>query len=124
MVKLNTITRTDKDFERDTKLDLHKVHRVYAPTAHPLQQAREFQRAVVAQKITKIFAKPFMDALSGHSDCVCVLAKTYHTPDRVISGSYNGEVMLWDLSLRKTIGKIDCFKGSTNKSSQRHLCCN
>ena len=122
MVKINSITRTDKDYERDTKLDIHKVNRVYSANAHPLQQAREFQRAVVATKIEKIFAKPFMDALTGHSDCVCLLAKTYNNPEKVLSASFNGEVLLWDLSLKTHVGKIDCFKGLDKKCGKRSVC--
>ena len=110
MVKINSITRTDRDHERETKMDIHKVNRVYNQIAHPLQQAREFQRAVVSSKISKMFAKPFLEALTGHSDCVSFLAKTFSNPERILSASYNGEVMLWDIALRKHIGKIDCFR--------------
>ena len=110
MVKINSITRTDRDHERETKMDIHKVNRVYNPIVHPLQQAREFQRAVVASKVGKMFAKPFLEAMSGHSDCVSFLSKTYGNPEKILSASYNGEVMLWDLALRKPVGKIDCFR--------------
>jgi WD repeat and SOF domain-containing protein 1 len=112
MVKLTTFTRTDKDFERETKMDLHKVHRSYSPSAHPLQQAREYQRAVVASKISKIFAKPFIAALSGHSDGISCMQKSRTNPTSLISGSFDGEVLLWDLSLQRVIGKADCFESS------------
>jgi len=111
MVKLTTFTRTERDFERETKLDIHKVHRSYAPDAHPLQQPREYQRAVVASKISKIFAQPFIDAMSGHSDGIQCMQKSRVNPTLLVSGSFDGEVLLWDLSMRKTIARVDCFEG-------------
>jgi hypothetical protein len=41
----------------------------------------------------KIFAKPFLGSLIGHSDAVAVIAKSLHIPTNFISGSYDGEIM-------------------------------
>ena len=111
MVKINTFTRTSKDSQRDTKLDLHKVNRIISSEAHPMFQAREYQRAVVAAKVSKIFAKPFIAALQGHTDGICSLKKSLKDPNLLISGSFSGEILLWDLALRKYIGRADCFNG-------------
>jgi DDB1- and CUL4-associated factor 13 len=47
---------------------------VRCPTAdHPFSRAREYQRALNATKLNKIFAKPFLGTLEGHSDGISVL---------------------------------------------------
>jgi len=92
MVKISTICRTDKDFERDTKHDIVKVHRSTNPDLHPFQKAREYQRAVIGAKLDKMFAKPFVAAMSNHSDAISCFAKSTKNLQHFISGSYDGEV--------------------------------
>ena len=110
MVKLNVISRTKKQEQRETKMDLHKVHRVISSDHHPLAQAREYQRAVVGAKIQKMFSQPFLYTLHGHSDGVSCLSKPYDKIESLISGSFNGEIVLWDLTQRQKLFKIDAFQ--------------
>ena len=42
MVKLNLITRTNQDYERDTKQDLFKVHRIINDSNDSMGQALEY----------------------------------------------------------------------------------
>ena len=50
-----------------------------------------------------MFAKPFIRSLDAHSDCVGALAKSPNSVVEVLSGAYDGEIMLWDLSLQKKL---------------------
>jgi len=70
MVRISTICRSEGDFTRESKNDIMKVHRNPNPNLHPLSKPREFQRAVTASKIQKIFSKPFLGTLLGHSDAI------------------------------------------------------
>ena len=72
-----------------------------------MSKPREFQRALVASKIQKIFSKPFVGSLSGHSDGISILVKSPMSMTNFISGSFDGEIRLWDLSLRKTLFNIN-----------------
>lgn len=110
MVKLNVISRTAKDDQRETKMDLFKVNQVISTDQHPMSQAREYQRAVVAAKIQKIFSKPFLFSLQGHSDGISSMSKPSENITKLLSGSFNGEIILWDVPLHKSYLKIDAFQ--------------
>ena len=58
---------------RKSTLDITKVHRNRDPALHPFERAREYTKAVVATKLDKMFAKPFIGALEGHADGVLSL---------------------------------------------------
>ena len=100
MVKVKTISRTTEDSVRKSKLDISKVHRNRAPELHPFERAREYTKAVVATKLDKIFAKPFIGALDGHNDGVycCSTVRSKNVP--FISGACDGVIKVWDLSHR------------------------
>lgn len=93
MVKVKTICRSEKEYNRETKFDLNKIHKNTDPNLHPLMKPREYQRALVATKIDKIFAQPFLGCMNGHSDGVSVLAKHNQYLTNCLSGSYDGEIM-------------------------------
>jgi WD40 repeat protein len=82
---------------------------------HPFSRAREFQRAHNATKLQKLFAKPLLAALQGHSDGISVLSKCPRMLSRMISGAYDGEIRVWDLSQRSTLISLydhkDAIKG-------------
>ena len=74
------------------------------PKHHPFAAAREYQRAVVAAKLDRMMAKPFVCALEGHSDALTALA----VPRRgvlvqCVSGGADGEVRAWDLAARQCV---------------------
>lgn len=54
MVKFTTICRSAQ--QRETNADILRVYRNPDAKAHPLTQAREYQRALVATKVEKIYA--------------------------------------------------------------------
>lgn len=67
MVKVKVVSRSANEFYRETKKDLHVVQRNVDPRIHPLEKAREYTRALNAVKLDKVFAKPFVAALSDHT---------------------------------------------------------
>mmetsp|Transcript_23716 Transcript_23716/g.68564 ORF Transcript_23716/g.68564 Transcript_23716/m.68564 type:complete len:446 (+) Transcript_23716:76-1413(+) len=67
------------------------------PQLHPFERSREYQRALIAVKMEKIFAKPFVKALDGHLDSVKCLAVARRMGAPLLSGSCDGELRLWSL---------------------------
>lgn len=80
------------------------------PSLHPFQKAREYQRALTATKLDKIFAKPFLGALQGHSDAVSCFAKNPNHLTNILSGSFDGEIRGWELSQRKGMFSINAHE--------------
>lgn len=115
MVKLNMITRTSQDFERDTKQDLFKVHRLISDSNEPMGQALEYQRAINAAKMQKIFSQPYLYTLNDHTDGISTMCKVRENVSKMISGSFNGEVIVWDLIKRSSIYKVDAFRTQTKE---------
>lgn len=75
---------------RETPHDIHKIKRNLDPKLHPFEKAREYTRALNAVKLERMFAKPFVGALSGHSDGVYCMAKHPKKLTTIISGSGDG----------------------------------
>lgn len=48
----------------------------------------------------KIFAKPFIKALDDHTDGIQTMAKNQNSLTDLLTGSANGEIILWDLHHR------------------------
>lgn len=67
MPKIKVLSRNPDDYVRETKHDIHKMPRNYAPDVHPMAQAREYVRALNATKLERVFAKPFIASLDGHT---------------------------------------------------------
>lgn len=59
---------------------------------HPFARARERTRALNAAKIERIFAKPFVAGLEGHSDAVEALVRKPKSLTTIASASWNGGV--------------------------------
>ncbi|TPX35575.1 hypothetical protein SmJEL517_g02145 [Synchytrium microbalum] len=97
-MKIKTLSRSDVYYERDRSTDLHKLQRNLNPELHPFERAREYTRALNATKLERLFAKPFIGALSGHVDGVYCMAKHQLNLDVVVTGSADGEVRYWSLA--------------------------
>ncbi|PPQ92176.1 hypothetical protein CVT25_008950 [Psilocybe cyanescens] len=99
------------------------------PLMHPFSRARERTRALNAVKMERMFAKPFVDSLEGHIDAVEVLCRRPGSLTAVASGSWDGGIILHNLSTRKPIAKIpQAHKGkasglSFSPDGQRLLSC-
>lgn len=59
---------------------------------HPFAMDREYQRALNATKLERVFAKPFLCGLEGHRDSVEALAKFPTRLSHVLSAASDGEV--------------------------------
>ena len=104
MVKVKALCRNDKEYVKQTNKDLLKVQRNPSNTAqHPFQQAREYQRALNAAKLEKLFAKPFLASMDTHSDGVVQLAKNRHNLTDMLSAAADGEIVFWNLPARKPL---------------------
>ncbi|XP_052236826.1 DDB1- and CUL4-associated factor 13-like [Dreissena polymorpha] len=110
-MKVKVLSRNPDNYLRETKRDIHKVPRNYDPTLHPFEAPREYIRALNATKLERVFAKPFIGSLDGHRDGVNCLAKHPHQLSTLVSGSYDGEVKVWDLTRRECISSIQAHDG-------------
>src|SRR5688500_18224548 len=87
--KVKTISRGES-FARERSGDIYRVQRNLDPTLHPFARAREYTRALNAVKLERLFAKPFVGALSGHIDGVYCVAKHPTKLTTIFSGSADG----------------------------------
>lgn len=111
MVKVKVLSRNPDEYVRETKYDIHKVPRNYDPTLHPFEAPREYVRALNATKLERVFAKPFLGSLEGHTDSVHCMTKHPTSLSTVLSGGCDGTVKLWDLSTRTCQRTINAHKG-------------
>eukprot|EP00899_Mesostigma_viride_P012552 jgi/Mesvir1/21298/Mv21689-RA.1 len=110
-MKVKAISRLEEDFSRERKQDLQKVFRNLDPALHPFDKAHEYKRALNATKLDKVFAKPFVCALSGHSDGVSCISTNPKRLNCVISGAANGELKVWDLPFRRVVQTFEGHRG-------------
>ena len=71
--------------------------RSYDSSDHPMQQPREYTRAMNAAKLERVFAKPFLGAFDGHRDGISSLCKHPTQLRYLFSGSCDGEVCMFSL---------------------------
>eukprot|EP00128_Syssomonas_multiformis_P011557 Colp12_sorted_trinity150504_noHs@6414 len=110
-MKIKVISRSEDTTSRERITDLHRIQRNPDPVLHPFERAREYTRALNATKLERVFAKPFVGALSGHSDGVYSLAKHPHRLNCLLSGACDGEVRIWNLSNKETNYSINAHRG-------------
>lgn len=102
MVKVKTVCRPEELYTRETTDDIYQHYKNPDSTLHPLQQAREYMRALNSAKLEKVFAKPFLASMDEHTDSVYVLGRSDVDVSMCVSGSCNGEIKVWDLSCFKS----------------------
>lgn len=110
-VKIKVISRNPEDYLRATKRDIQKIPRNYDPSLHPLEAPREYVRALNAVKLERVFAKPFIGCLDGHRDGVSTMAKHPSQLAVLASGAFDGEVRIWDLTVRKCTRNFVAHEG-------------
>lgn len=104
-LSVKTLVRRDSDYTATQRGAIVPLQRNAAPKAHPFERAREYTRALNATKLNKVFAKPLVTQLSGHSDSVCALATVRGELGKLVSGSLNGELVVWDIASRSMISR-------------------
>lgn len=110
-MKIRTISRTEEDYSRKTTFDISKVFRNKDPALHPHERAREYTRAVVATKLDKIFAKPFIGSLDGHRDSVNCISSIRNKLVPLITGACDGEIKVWDLTRKVCVWSTYAHRG-------------
>lgn len=63
----------------------------------------------------KMFSQPYLFTLDEHSDGISCMAKSRENLTNIFSGSFNGEVVCWNLIKRKPVFKIDAFRNQTKE---------
>lgn len=117
--KIKILCRNPRDYVRELKSDIHRVPRNLDPALHPLEGPREYVRAVNAAKLERIFAKPFVANLAGHTDGVCCLYKHPQRLSVILSGACDGEIRIWSLARQECLSAINAHEGFV-----RGLCMN
>ncbi|XP_031548836.1 DDB1- and CUL4-associated factor 13-like [Actinia tenebrosa] len=110
-MKVKILSRNPEDHIRERKSDIHKLHRNLDPSLHPFEAPREYTRALNATKLERVFAKPFVGALDGHTDGVNCLARHPRSLSVLLSGSCDGEIKLWHLPKRECIQTLTAHTG-------------
>ena len=91
-MKVKILSRNPADHIRERVSDIHKLPRNVDPALHPFEAPREYTKALNAVKLERVFAKPFVGALDGHTDGVNCLARHPRSLSVLLSGSCDGEV--------------------------------
>ena len=73
MSEIKILSRNPADWVRQTKIELHPIHRNLRKDRNHFETVREYQRALNAQKLERVMAKPFVAALEGIFTSVRVL---------------------------------------------------
>ncbi|KAM0682275.1 Protein sof1 [Mitosporidium daphniae] len=101
-MKIQVLSHSFASASRERNQDMPKTQVNMNPELHPFSRPRELTRALNVVKLERLFAKPFVGALSGHNDGVYAMAKHTRILNTLLSGSADGELRLWDISSKKT----------------------
>lgn len=85
--------------------------RNYDPSLHPFEAAREYVRALNATKLDRVFAKPFIGNLDGHRDSISCISKHPIHLTTLISGAFDGEVRVWDITQKRCMREFVAHDG-------------
>jgi len=103
-MKIKAISRSQASISRETQGDVRQFHRNLDPTYHPHQRSREYTRSVVAAKLDRMFAKPFVASLEGgHRDGVTASCVSRNALVPYVSGAADGEIRIWDLGSKTLV---------------------
>jgi DDB1- and CUL4-associated factor 13 len=92
---------------RECPGDIARRARNLHASIHPLAREREYQRAVNAAKLDRMFAKPFLgDFYGGHNDAVTTLCISRRALVPCVSGAADGSVKLWDIATRQCVTNL------------------
>ncbi|EFA80999.1 hypothetical protein PPL_05834 [Heterostelium album PN500] len=111
-MKIKVISRSEEDHTKEVSTDARKLQRNLDPLMHPFERPREYVRALNAVKLDKVFAKPFITSLHGHTDGIFTMIRHPTQVNCFASGSCDGVIKLWNLSTmneRTTIQSHDGF---------------
>ncbi|PSK36796.1 hypothetical protein C7M61_003659 [Candidozyma pseudohaemuli] len=111
-MKIKTLSRLADSYVPARNTQELAMPRNLNPALHPFERAREYTRAVTATKLERMFAQPFVGQLGdGHRDGVYCLARNYKTTNQVASGSGDGVVKYWNMTLREELVSFKAHEG-------------
>jgi len=123
-MKLKVLHRQESDLQ-GVSGQAQRVFRNPDPYIHPFERAREYTRALVATKLERIFAKPFVKALDAHTDAISSMRRANTRPTVLFSASGDGEIIQWDLGISKLEKRIAAHQGFVRDlcltSNDKHL---
>ena len=78
------------------------------PQAKPTTNAKqkEYMRALAAAKMERMFSKPFVASLDGHTDSVEVIARSRSLLAPIFTGGADGCLNFWDLPHRRLVASM------------------
>lgn len=101
-MKVKTISRSADTYVPAKNTQELAVPRNLDPALHPFERAREYTRALTATKLERMFAQPFVGQLGdGHRDGIYCISKNFQTTNQVATGSGDGVVKYWNMTLRQ-----------------------
>ena len=112
-MRVKVLCRNPRDYVRESKSDVHRLPRNLDPAVHPLEGPREYVRALNATKLDRVFAKPFVGALSGHTDGVYCMAKHPTKLSVLLSGELSS-LCSFLLSVFWAVKLIRCVYNNNN----------
>lgn len=110
-MKVKVISRKPEDYVRGSTKEIHRQPRNLDPSLHPFEAAREYTRALNAAKLERVFAKPFLASLDGHTDGVNCLVRSPRSISSLVSGSCDGEIKFWHLGTRAVTKTLTAHHG-------------
>eukprot|EP00920_Eleutheroschizon_duboscqi_P016900 GHVT01040246.1.p2 GENE.GHVT01040246.1~~GHVT01040246.1.p2 ORF type:complete len:480 (+),score=38.07 GHVT01040246.1:3955-5394(+) len=110
-MKLKVIHRDLEQYLPTNNGGIQRYFKNPDPRLHPFEREREYARALVATKMDKMFAKPLISVLDGHTDAVRAIATSPNVVSDLFTGSCDGEVRLWDMSTKKCERSIRAHDG-------------
>ncbi|KAJ1459552.1 WD40-repeat-containing domain protein [Pelagophyceae sp. CCMP2097] len=112
-MKIKAVARSERTETRQSTAEKMVERRNLDPQHHPFAQAREYTRAVVAAKLDRMMAKPFVCALDAHADGItCLAAPRTGSTVQLVSGAADGEARVWDLAQRKCVWRAPAHVGA------------
>ncbi|AFN82490.1 WD40 repeat-containing protein [Encephalitozoon romaleae SJ-2008] len=106
-MKINTIYHKPEEICKERKKDVEYMSFAKDEAYHPFMKEREFVRALNSVKIERMLSKPFITALSYHKEGIHLLARHFQQP-LFASGSFDNQVVLWDLGQRSVLRRFEC----------------
>lgn len=106
---MHAISRSKLDWTFDRQGEIPRANRNFSLQESPLHRQTEYVRAVRAAKLDRMFAKPFVTALSGHTDTVQCIALNPGSLVSLASGGADGELLCWTTST-KTFKRISAHR--------------
>ena len=114
-MKIKILSRSEKGWTRQRNCDSRRVHRNLDPRQTPMATEIEYQRALTAVKLERMFAKPFIASLQHHVDSISSLTMDSNHLSVVLSGSCDGGINVWNIARRKLVRSIP--------NAHRHFVC-